>query len=115
MNFELKYEEGLRIGPYPNGSYIIVNSDGSLFIQKDNRWRPLKSQGDHLEVGLACVGKPTHGYHTKKYLRMGDFEIGYIGYNTIKMYTMWSNGEIFINIALNDGTELGYDSGKYYV
>lgn len=114
MNFEAKYVEGMRIGPYPDGSYILINPGGSLFIQNDTKWTPLKSSGDWLEKESAsCEGKPTNNYRTFKYRRMGDFEIGYMGVKTIRLYAMWSNQEIFINIALNDGTELSYNRGKY--
>lgn len=114
MNFEAKYGEGMRVGLYPDGSYILINPDGSLFIQNGNMWTPLNSSDGWLEKGsTSCVGKPTDTYRTLRYRRMGDFEIGYVEEKTVRMYTMWSNGSIFINIALDNGIELKYSRGKY--
>lgn len=113
------YNEGLKIGPYPDNSYIIVNLDGSLFIETINNgeiwWTPLETKGEWLvKSDKTFRGKPTPKYITVKYRRMLDTAIGYLGVATLRLHTMYGNNETLMNLSLSDGSEVKYINGKYY-
>ena len=110
--------EGLKIGPYPNDSYIIVNPDGSLFIEfiKDDTivWSPLRSKREWLgKENKVYMSKPTDDYTNIKYRKMMDFVIGYLDEKTLRMHTMYGDDEIYIDLALSNGQDVKYINGKY--
>ncbi len=130
MNFETKYNtEGVKIGPFPNDSSIIINPDGSLFLETLNNnehewkheWKQLETHREWLKPSInGCVGKPTPKYRQIKYRRMMDFVIGYVDEKIVRMHTMFGEGEegkgaIYISLALSDGSEVRYNKGKYSI
>ena len=119
MQFIPKYNnEGVKIGPYPNNTYIVVNPDGSLFMETNDNsklvWKHLETNSEWLEpVPEGCVGLPTPNYRQIKYRRMMDIMIGYVDDKAVKIHIMYGQGDIYVTLALADGTPVKYSKGKY--
>jgi len=114
MEFQSTHPSGVKIGPYPDNSYILVNLDGSLFIERVENgeivWIPLESSGDWLvETGKRYRGRPTDDYINIKYRKLVDIHIGYVDDKVLRLNTVYANSEILMSLNEN----IKYNNGKY--